>query len=259
MSRAYTTIEVRRDEGIAWLSLARPDVGNALDGAACGELCEAMTIAASDDEVRVVVIAAAGASFSVAGDLATVLRVGKPSPVPPADGGALFAVMRDLPRPIVAVVQGECHSAGMAVVAGCDLAVASSKARFWMPELKGGLWPALPMAALGRAIGVRRALELALFGVAIEARTALGLGLVQRLVDPDQLEIESFVTVRALAQRSPTALRLGLPAFRAGLDEDPDAALGRAHVALEAILASDDSREAMAAYLAQRPPVWKNR
>lgn len=259
MSGAYTTIQVRRDEGTAWLRLDRQDAGNALDSQTCGELCDALTAAAADDDVRVVVLAAEGPSFSVAGDMATVLRVGAPSLLPPRDGAALFQVMRELPRPLVAVVQGECHSAGMALVAACDLAVASSRARFWMPELKGGLWPAVPLAALGRVIGPRRALELALLGQPIDARAALGLGLVQKLFDPDQLEIEAFVIVRALAQRSPSALRLGLPAFRLGLGEELGDGLARGRAALEAVLASEDAQEAIAAYAAQRPPVWKNR
>jgi enoyl-CoA hydratase/carnithine racemase len=256
---SYSTIEVRRDEGTAWLRINRPDAGNALDSQTCGELCDAMTAASADDDIRVVVLAAEGPTFSVAGDMATVLRVGPPSLVPPRDGAALLSVMRELPRPIVGVVQGECHSAGMAVIAACDLAVASSRARFWMPELKGGLWPAVPMAALGRALGPRRALEMALFGAPIDARAALGLGLVQKLFEPDQLEIEAFVIVRALAQRSPSALRLGLPAFRIGLGEELPEALSRGRAALEAVLASEDAQEAMAAYAAQRPPVWKNR
>ena len=135
----------------------------------------------------------------------------------------------------------------------------ATTARFWMPELKGGLWPAVPMAALGRALGARRTLELALLGSAIDARAALGLGLVQKLFEPDQLEIEAFVIARALAQRSPSALRLGLPAFRIGLGEELGEALARGRAALEALLASEDAQEAMAAYAAQRPPVWKNR
>lgn len=259
MSGGYTTIEVRRDEGIAWIQLARPQAGNAVDAAACGELCDALAAAGNDDAVRVVALAGQGAAFSVAGDLATTLRVGTASPFTPVDGAVLLAVMRDLPRPIVAVVQGECHSAGLTLAAASDLTMASTRARFWVPELKGGMWPAVPLAALGRAIGARKALELALLGEAFDARAAVGLGLVQRLVEPDQLEIESFVLLRALAQRNPTALRLGLPAFRAGRDEDLVGAVARARTALDAILASDDAREAMAAYQGQRPPVWKNR
>jgi enoyl-CoA hydratase/carnithine racemase len=259
MSGAYSTIQVRHDEGTAWLRLDRPDAGNALDSQTCGELCDAMTAAAADESVRAIVLAAEGPVFSVAGDMATVLRVGAPSILPPRDGAALFQLMRELPRPLVAVVQGECHSAGLALVAACDFAVASSRARFWMPELKGGLWPAVPMAVLGRAIGPRRTLELALLGAAIDARAALGLGLVQKLFEPDQLEIEAFVIVRALAQRSPSALRLGLPAFRVGLGEELGDALARGRAALEELLATDDAQEAMAAYAAQRPPVWKNR
>lgn len=259
MVSAYTTIEVRQEDGLAWLTLARPDAGNALDGHACAELADAMTSAAADDGVRVVVLAATGATFSVAGDLSTPLRIGRPSPLPPADGAALLATMRDLPRPIVAVVQGECHSAGLALIAAADLALASTRARFWMPELKGGLWPALPLAALGRVLGGRRALELALMADSFDARVAHGLGLVQRLVDPDQLEIEAYVVLRALAQRNPSALRLGLPAFRAGREDDLVGALARGRAALDEFLVSDDAREAMAAYAAHRPPVWKNR
>lgn len=255
----YTTIEFRRDEGIAFVQLARPQAGNAIDAAACGELCDALENAAADEAVRVVALTAAGPSFCVAGDLATPLKVGAPSPIPPADGAALLALMRDLPRPIVAVVQGECHSAGLALVAAADLTIASTRARFWVPELKGGLWPAVTLAALARAIGTRRALELALLGEPVDARGAHAMGLTQRLFDPEQLEIESFVVLRALAQRNPTALRLGLPAFRAGRDEDLIGAMARGRSALESILASEDAREAVAAYQAQRPPQWKNR
>ncbi len=256
---AYTTIQVRRDDGTAWLRLIREDAGNAIDAQTCAELIDALGEVAADDEVRVVVIAAEGEAFSVAGDLATVLRVGQPSPLPPADGQALFAAMREQPKPLMAVVQGECHSAGMAVVAACELAMASTRSRFWMPELRGGMWPAVPMAVIGRAIGPRRALELALLGAQIDARAALGLGLVQRLFEPDQLEIEAFVIARALAQRSPSALRLGLPAFRVGLGEPLDLALERGRFALEGVLASEDAREAIAAYAGSCPPVWKNR
>jgi enoyl-CoA hydratase/carnithine racemase len=259
VSGGYTTIEVRHDEGIAWITLARPQAGNAVDAAACGELCDALDAAGNDDAVRVVALSGQGAAFSVAGDLATTLRVGAPSPYQAADGAVLLSVMRDLPRPIVAVVQGECHSAGLTLLAAADLAMASTKARFWVPELKGGMWPAVPLAALGRALGARKALELALLGEAFDARAALSLGLVQRLVDPDQLEIESFVLLRAVAQRNPTALRLGLPAFRAGRDDDLVGAVARARAALDGILASADAREAVAAYQGQRPPQWRNR
>lgn len=257
-SGRYVSLEVTHDEGAAWLRLDRAEVGNAIDAVACGELVDAMRRAAADASIRVVVVAATGPSFSVAGDLVTALP-GPPSPVPAADGAALLTTMRDLPRPLVAVVQGECHAAGLAVVAACDLALASSKARFWMPELKGGLWPALPVAAVARAIGPRRALDLALAAAPIDAGAALGVGLVQRLLSPDQLEIESFVMVRALGQRSPSALGHGLPAFRAGLDEPLGPALARARAGLEALLASEDAAEALAAYREQRPPVWKNR
>ncbi|MBZ0236156.1 MAG: enoyl-CoA hydratase/isomerase family protein, partial [Deltaproteobacteria bacterium] len=95
MSGVYTTIQVRRDEGTAWLRLDRPDAGNALDSQTCGELCDAMTAAAADDGVRVIVLAAEGPAFSVAGDMATVLRVGAPSLLPPRDGAALLQVMRE--------------------------------------------------------------------------------------------------------------------------------------------------------------------
>ena len=255
---SYATVEVHHDQEIAWIRLARPDAGNALDGHACAELLHALGHAVADEWIRVIAIAAHGPAFSVAGDLATPLAIAPRSPHPSIDAGPLLQAMRDCPRPIVAIVHGECHSAGLGLVAAADLAIASSRARFWMPELRGGLWPALPLAAVARAIGPRRALELAMAGEPIDARAAQQLGLVQRTVEPEQLDTEAFVLLRGLGQRSPSALRHGLPAFRRGLDEDLGPALARARAALTGLLATADAQEALAAYQAGRKPLWRD-
>jgi len=256
---AYVTIDVRHDESIAWMTLARPQAGNALDGHAVAELLHAIGHAVDDAAIRVLAINASGPQFSVAGDLCTPMRLGAVSEHPAIDGSVLFDVLRDCPKPVVAVVQGDAHSAGLGLIAAVDLCIASAQARFWLPELRGGLWPGLPMAALARVIGPRRTLELALLPDSFDVHFAADLGLVQKIVAAEQVEIEAFVFLRALVQRNPSAFRLGLPAFRRGLDEDLPAALARARDAIEKLLSTEDVREAIAAYQDGRKPWWHDR
>ena len=163
-----------------------------------------------------------------------------------------------LPQPVIALVDGIATAAGCQLVAACDLALATTNARFATSGVKYGLFCSTPMVALARNVARKPAMEMLLTGDFIEADDALRLGLVNQVVAPDKLE-EAFEALARLLDKPPEVLALGKRAFYRQLEmglEDAydfttevivDNALGR------------DFEEGLAAFLEKRPPVWPSR
>ena len=124
------------------------------------------------------------------------------------------------PRPVIAEVDGIATAAGCQLVASCDLAVASSRARFGVNGIDIGLFCSTPAVALTRAVAPKHAMEMLLTGAMIDAATARDIGLVNRVVDPDELIAATNELAAVIAAKSPLAIRLGKAAVRrqAGLD-----------------------------------------
>lgn len=257
----YATIASAQDGAILRLTLNRPDKRNPIGAATCGELVHALTAAAADPAVRVVVLTGAGAVFSAGGDLSQMSGgAGAPaSPVPPASLVDLFAAMHELGRPLIAMVNGHALAGGLGLVVASDLAVASDAATFGTTEIRVGLWPMMVSAELGRAIGRKHALDLMVTGRRIDASEALAIGLVNRVVPAASLEAETMALARELAELSPATMALGLRAFYRSQDMELGAALRYLEGQLGAVLALEDAREGLAAFLQKRKPVWKGR
>jgi enoyl-CoA hydratase/carnithine racemase len=173
---------------------------------------------------------------------------------------AYAALLTDLPRlgkPVVAAVNGAVMGGGMGLLAACDLAVASEEARFGTPEVDVGLFPYMALAPLSRCIGRRAALELALTGRRIDAAEARAIGLVNRVVPRARLADAARELLEVLAQKSPTALRLGRRAFYATQDLPYEAQLEALCAQLSISARSGDAAEGIAAFLAKRKPDFK--
>jgi methylglutaconyl-CoA hydratase len=200
------------DGGVLTLTLDRPAKRNALSHAVIESLHAGLERADLDADVRVVLVRAAGQDFCAGADLDELLAS---ADQPPAENeasalrlGGLFSVMRRLPKPIVALVQGRALAGGAGLVTACDLALAAASAQLGYPEIQRGFVPAMVMTLLRRLTGEKAALELVLTGRLIPAEEARALGLVSRVVADDELEREGASLVRRLAQTSPSALAL---------------------------------------------------
>ena len=199
-------------DGIAKLTLNRPDKRNALNGALVQALKDGLARAAEDDAVRVVALAGAGTDFCSGADLAELERIATMSREQNLEDarslGALFQQMRDHPRPIVALVHGRALAGGCGLATACDLVLARSDAELGYPEIHLGFVPALVMTILRRKLGEGRAFELVARGDRISAAEAHRLGLVNRVYEPFTFQAEVGKYLVALAKKPPSALTL---------------------------------------------------
>jgi enoyl-CoA hydratase/carnithine racemase len=240
-------VELAVRDGVAWMTLARPEVQNRLDAELCGALVQACEAAEDADDVRVVVLGAKGTTFS-----AGLPRGCAWPPAPWPDG--VEAVAR-LGKPTLAAIQGEALGWGFALALACDLRYASTRATLGLPEVAAGGLPgggAIPR--LVRMVGVARTLDLALLGTRLPAARAAEWGLVATVVEPARLRATVEAAARTLAARGPLALRLAKEAVVKGLDL-PLAEGIRLEQDLYVLLQTTaDRREGIRAFLERRAP-----
>jgi enoyl-CoA hydratase/carnithine racemase len=246
----YATIAVEDSGRIARITLNRPDKRNPLSPVMLGELVAALRSV----QAHVIVLTGAGAVFSAGADLQLA-----DAATPTATLPDLLLAMHELGKPIIAMVNGHALAGGLGLVAACDLVIAADTAQFGTTEIAVGLWPMMITAEIVRNVGRKRALEMMLTGRRLTAAEAVACGLVTRVVPAAELEAETMKLAGELAERSPATLALGLRAFYRAQDLDFEPALRYLERELGRVLALDDAKEGIAAFLGKRKPVWKGR
>jgi enoyl-CoA hydratase/carnithine racemase len=250
---------------IARITLNRPDKRNPLGPTTIGELLHALERARADEAVRVIVLTGAGKVFSAGGDLSTMGGGGTPLQ---ATGGAvtrpgtfvdLNLALTRVGKPTIAMVNGHALAGGLGLVVACDVAIASDEAQLGTPEINVGLWPMMIMATIFRNVPRKRGLELMMTGDKISATEAERIGLITRAVPRERLEAEVEALAAKLAGKSPAVMRLGLEAFYATQDLELEPALRHLERQLMAVLATEDAREGLMAFLEKRAPQWKGK
>jgi len=196
--------------GIARITLDRPERRNALNGALIEELKDALAQVQADDRVKVVAIAGAGPDFCAGADLHELkeaVEAGPEASLADAQAlGDLFLLLRRMDKPVVAIVRGRALAGGAGLATACDMVLASRSASFGYPEVRLGFVPAMVMAILRRSVGEKRAFELIAFGDPIDADTAAEYGLVNRVFPAESFDSEVDSFLEALASRSASAL-----------------------------------------------------
>jgi 2-(1,2-epoxy-1,2-dihydrophenyl)acetyl-CoA isomerase len=246
-------------EGLATITLTRPDVGNALDVAACEEFARAAeAIVRAGRLVRAILLVASGKSFCFGGDVAGMARANSEglaprllSMVAPLHRG--LESLQQLDAPMVASVRGAAAGVGLSLVAQADIVVASTTAKFTMAYTGIGLSPDGGSTWwLPRIVGLRRSLELALTNRTLGAQEALTWGLVTRVVNDDVLDSEALATARLLAA-GPTVAYGAIRRLIAGsLQTDHRTQLKLEEQAILHCGATTDAVEAVAAFANRR-------
>lgn len=248
--------------GVAALTLNRPERRNAFDPTLIAQTTAALHRLDSRPDVRVVVVAGAGPSFSAGGDIEWMKRMANDAfEANQADALALAELMNTLDRlskPTIAVVHGAAYGGGVGVVACCDIAIASKTATFCLSEVKLGVIPAVISPFVIRAIGVRQARRYFASAELISAERAREIGLVHEVVPQEGLMAARDAVVDALLVGAPGA-QTEAKALTFLCEGRPiDEALARETARRTAERrASPEGREGLSAFLGKRPPAWR--
>jgi enoyl-CoA hydratase/carnithine racemase len=248
-------------DGVATLTLNRPDQFNALSEAMLGALGGALAELAEDSSVRVVVIAANGKAFSAGHDLKEMRATPEQAYYEDlfARCSRMMLDMVRLPKPVIARVHGIATAAGCQLVANADLAVASTEARFATSGINAGIFCMTPGVPLSRNVGRKRAFEMLFTGDFISAQEALEAGLVNRIAPPDRLDATVAELAATISAKSAAAVAAGKRVFYAQLEKDLEAAYAYAGKEMACNLMFDDAGEGIDAFIGKRKPVWKDR
>ncbi|MBW7901743.1 MAG: enoyl-CoA hydratase [Rhodocyclaceae bacterium] len=263
MNSPETPFVLRDDaDGVATLTLNRPNARNALSQGMLRALRERLREIAADETARVVVIAGAGPAFCAGHDLKELRAADYDESYTEALFGECAEVMQAivrLPKPVIAQVHGIATAAGAQLVASCDLAVAADDARFATPGVNIGLFCSTPMVALSRNVAHKHALQMLLTGDLIDAATAFRFGLVNELAPAAELAARTAALARQIATKSPLTLAIGKEAYYRQAELPLADAYDYTRRVMVDNLKAQDAREGIGAFVEKRPPVWCGR
>lgn len=249
---------LRLDPGPATrITLDRPPV-NVLTIAMLEELSGAVEEAARNPEARAIIVTGAGKAFCAGVDVADH-EVDRVEAMIGAFSRAIRALL-DSELPVVAVLNGAALGGGLELALACDVVLARAGAKLGQPEIRLGVFPPAAAALLPRRIGLQGAMDLILTGRTITAEEGAAMGLVNRVVDGEELDAAAEEYVGQLTALSRPVLTLARRAVREGLDRPVEAALDLAdRLYLEELMQLEDPYEGLAAFAAKRAPVWSDR
>jgi enoyl-CoA hydratase len=247
-------------EGVALLTLDRPEVLNALDYGTLQELVEALERLDVDESCRCAVITGAGEKAFAAGADIREMADATPVSLGVTNSFARWERIRRVRLPIIAAVRGYALGGGCELAMACDMVVAADDAVFGQPEIKIGIMPgAGGTQRLTRALGKARAMELILTGANLPAREAHERGLVSRLAAREETLGAALDLAREVASMPPLAVRAAKEAVNRSFELSLEAGLEFERRNFFLLFASEDQTEGMAAFVEKRRPEWKGR
>jgi enoyl-CoA hydratase/carnithine racemase len=247
-----------QSDGVARLTLNRPEARNALSLALMRALDDALSAMADEPGVKVVVIGGAGPAFCAGHDLRE-LRASPNRSAYEATFALCSRLMQRivrLPKPVIARVHGVATAAGCQLVASADLAVAADTARFATPGVNIGLFCSTPMVALSRAVPRKQAMQMLLTGDFVDAAGAREIGLVNRVVPEPRLDEAVAALAGQIAGKSPLTLAIGKEAFYRQAELPLSDAYDYAAEVMTRNMLARDAEEGIDAFLQKRAPVW---
>lgn len=258
----FSNIIYEKKEGLAKITLNRPDVLNALGPKTLEEIGEALEDIENDISVRVVVITANGRAFCTGADLTGVASI---PPDKPRDyflrlWNKVFSAIENVSVPVIAAVNGMAYAGGLELVMVCDLAIASEEAKLSDQHANRGLIPGGGASQrLPRLIGIRKAKELLYTGDRISPAEAERLGLINRVVPADKLEEATNEMVTKLLAKSPMALKAVKKLVNRGMESSLDAGLEMEMLAMTGHGTTEDFEEGIKSFLEGRSPAFPGR
>jgi enoyl-CoA hydratase len=258
---AFNNLLVEMDGAIAIVSMNRPKALNALDYDTLTELGQAMGQLADNAAVKVVVLTGAGDKAFVAGaDIAYMLNLTSlQAQAFSRHGQAVFNQIENMPKPVIAAVNGFALGGGCELSMACDIRVASEKAKFGQPEVSLGIMAGFGgTQRLSRLVNAGVAKEMLYTGDIYDAQAALRVGLVSKVVVPEELMNTCLNMARRIASMSPIGVRFTKEAVNQGFNMDQDKAMNIEADLFGVIFATNDQKEGVSAFLEKRKADFKN-
>ena len=256
----YATLRYEVADAVATIALDEPGTRNALSEAVLGELLDAFAAARDDEAVRCVVLSSTHETvFSAGGDLAAFAADEAVVARQAACFVRLFTLIGELGKPVICAAGGHVLAGALGLALACDLVIASDRATFGTPEIAVGLFPFMVSALLARSVPRKTCSELLLLGERIDAQEALRVGIVNRVVAPEQLDATVTEWAGRIAGRSPLVTKLGKDALWRTQDLALDDALELLREQLTIAASSHDAHEGIAAFYERREPRWSGR
>ena len=268
---AYETVIYEKEGGVAIMTLNRPEVKNAFDRTMMTEMDLVLTEVAKDVEARVLIVTGAGKAFCSGADIAYLMSVGAEHTLHQTtmeemirgDGNVLTTVLkiRNLPKPVIAAVNGVAAGGGLAIALACDIRLASDNARFNMIFSKRGVIPESGSTyTLPRLVGTARALEMVFTADTVDAAEAERIGLVNHVHPADRLMPAAKELALKISQNSPIAMGFAKAAIYKGMAENDIAAQMDYEAYIENVLfGTEDFKEGINSFIEGRPPQFRGR
>lgn len=257
-----TTISYDKKENVAWITLNQPDVLNAQNETLLSELNSALEQANEDDEAYIIVLTGAGdRAFSAGGDIREFIHWSPIDHIKKFKGvKRAYELIREIPKPVIAMVNGLALGGGCELAMACDIIIASENARFGQPEINVGVIPGGGgTQMLPRLIGEKKAKELIFTGEFISAEEALRLGLVNRVVPKEKLRAAVEELIRKLKSKSPAILRLAKLSINKSLETPLSVGLACEMDFFAMCCGTEDQKEGARAFLEKRKPIYLGR
>lgn len=251
---------IERVDNIAVLKINRPDAINSLNNELLNELNCALEQIDSDEQIRVLIITGEGRAFVAGADIEQMstmnVQQGKEFGV---QGSAVFRKLENISKPVIAAINGFALGGGCELALACDIRIASNKAKIGQPEVGLGITPGFSgTQRLPRLVGEGKAKELIYTAKAITAEEALAIGLVNKVVEPQELLNAAMQMAKTIAKNAPIALKLSKEAINRGMQTDIDSSIAIENNLFALCFGTQDQKEGMKAFFEKRPPEWKN-
>jgi enoyl-CoA hydratase len=254
---AYENIIFEKEENIAIITFNRPEAMNALNNKTRAEFAQAIAEVAADDDIKVLILTGNGKAFVAGSD---IKEFNKTTPFMAHNIQRLGEMVEKLPKPVIAAVNGFCLGGGCEIAMGCDIIIASDKAKFGQTEINIGIIPGGGgTQRLQRLIGVCRAKELIYTGDIIRAEEADRIGLVNRVVPMDELMPAAKEMAKKIAAKSAAALKLAKQAVNYGMQTPLESGLKYEYEMYALALSLEDKAEGVTAFLEKRAPKFVGR
>ena len=256
---SYKVILLEKEDGLRIITLNRPDRLNAINFDLASELEQVTAEFEEDGVARVVIVTGAGRGFCAGADIKE-LADPNAKKLPIGQRYSFFNKLEDLGKPVIAAINGACNGGGLEIALCCDFRLASEAATFGLGEVKIGVIPAAGgTARLPRLIGPARAKEFLYFGNRVDAQEACRIGLVNKVVAPENLIAEARRWGMELAERPPLSLKMLKYCVNLGMQMDLLGAIDYEAKCASVLMNTEDRLEGIRAFVEKRKPVFKGR